>query len=553
MGKGSGQQTTTTSQAIDPQIMGLLRENYDYAKGVSDRPYAAPDMQVAGQNPAQQQAYGQIQGLNDNRTGAPMLGQAADLTGQAGAYNPMMINPNLGMASQTGPAANFGGAYAGPAAQAGVSTFGGVDAGPAAQAFSTGYQAALMNRGDVRDVQAQSMPGSDLSGYMNPYESQVIQQGLKDNETARQMAALTTGAQATAAKAFGGSRHGIADAQRDIGYDENALRYVGDQRLQGFNTATALQQSDFNRAFQRDIANQGVDLSVAGTNAGMQTAANAFGAQAANTNSMYNTGQTNARGDLNAQLGQQTGLANMGALNQGAQYNAGNQQQTSLYNTGNAQSAGLANMQANNAFMQANADRGQGMSLANLGFANNAQAQNQSAGLTSNAQRLAAGGQFGQLSAQDLSQELSRTGALLSSGDAQQQYAQQLLNTQYQNQLGAWNYPLQQLQMRNSALGILPTPTTTTQTAPGPDRFGQVLGAGAQIASAALMFSDARTKQNVETVGYDDKGRRWVDFEYIFAPGFIRRGVIAQEVQKTDPHAVHDIGGVLHVEYGALA
>lgn len=78
------------------------------------------------------------------------------------------------------------------------------------------------------------------------------------------------------------------------------------------------------------------------------------------------------------------------------------------------------------------------------------------------------------------------------------------------------------------------------------------IGQGAQI--AALFASDGRLKQDVETVGYDAKGRRWVSFAYIWAP--LRRfiGVIAQEVMRTDPEAVRVGGdGYLMVDYGRLA
>lgn len=77
------------------------------------------------------------------------------------------------------------------------------------------------------------------------------------------------------------------------------------------------------------------------------------------------------------------------------------------------------------------------------------------------------------------------------------------------------------------------------------------IGQGAQI--AALFASDGRLKQDVETVGFDAKGRRWVSFAYIWAP--LRRfiGVIAQEVMRTDPHAVRVGGdGYLMVDYGGL-
>jgi len=48
-----------------------------------------------------------------------------------------------------------------------------------------------------------------IQEFQNPYEQQVIQGTLGDIEQARQMAALRDAQQATAAKAFGGSRDGV--------------------------------------------------------------------------------------------------------------------------------------------------------------------------------------------------------------------------------------------------------------------------------------------------------------------------------------------------------
>ena len=68
-----------------------------------------------------------------------------------------------------------------------------------------------------------------------------------------------------------------------------------------------------------------------------------------------------------------------------------------------------------------------------------------------------------------------------------------------------------------------------------------------------MKLSDKRLKEAVETEGYDAKGRRWVSWNYIWDKATRHFGVIAQEVQKTDPQAVliHP-SGYLMVNYGAL-
>ena len=81
--------------------------------------------------------------------------------------------------------------------------------------------------------------------YMNPYENQVVQGALGDIERARQMQISQEGAQATAAKAFGGSRQGVT---RSL-VDEAALRNAG-------NLAAQLRQSGFAQAQNLGLSQQ---------------------------------------------------------------------------------------------------------------------------------------------------------------------------------------------------------------------------------------------------------------------------------------------------------
>lgn len=94
---------------------------------------------------------------------------------------------------------------------------------------------------------------------------------------------------------------------------------------------------------------------------------------------------------------------------------------------------------------------------------------------------------------------------------------------------------------------------TSNGTMTGTQKTSNPFGAITNAAMAAAMFSDARLKTNVETVGYDAAGRRWVEYAYVWEPGERVRGVIAQEVRKTDPSAVVvGPGGFLMVDYTQL-
>lgn len=81
--------------------------------------------------------------------------------------------------------------------------------------------------------------------YMNPFEQQVVQGALGDIERARQMQIAQEGAQATAAKAFGGSRQGVT---RSL-VDEAALRNAG-------NLAAQLRQAGFAQAQNLGLSQQ---------------------------------------------------------------------------------------------------------------------------------------------------------------------------------------------------------------------------------------------------------------------------------------------------------
>jgi hypothetical protein len=89
--------------------------------------------------------------------------------------------------------------------------------------------------------------------YMNPYEDTVVQNAIGDIERQRQTQMANEGAQATASKAFGGSRQAV---QRAL-VDEAALRQSGalgaQLRQQGFTQAQnlALQQEQLRQAYEQ--------------------------------------------------------------------------------------------------------------------------------------------------------------------------------------------------------------------------------------------------------------------------------------------------------------
>ena len=118
-----------------------------------------------------------------------------------------------------------------------------------------------------------------MSQYSNPYETGVVNQNLADIERSRLLAQNNMGAQATAANAFGGSRHGIAEAETNRGFADRAAAMSGQLRQQGYNTSQQMarqaqmqnQQAQLQGQQQRmGAANQLGNLSNLGFGMGQQ-------------------------------------------------------------------------------------------------------------------------------------------------------------------------------------------------------------------------------------------------------------------------------------------
>ena len=92
-----------------------------------------------------------------------------------------------------------------------------------------------------------------IQAYMNPYTQEVIDTTMGDLERQRLMQQNIGGAQATAAGAFGGSRHGIAEAETNRAFADQAARTSAQLRNLGFQTASQ-------QAQQAAIQNQAAGL-----------------------------------------------------------------------------------------------------------------------------------------------------------------------------------------------------------------------------------------------------------------------------------------------------
>jgi len=121
-------------------------------------------------------------------------------------------------------------------------------------AMYTGAEQQLYNLGMT------PFGAADIARFFNPYQEQVVQGALGDIERTRQMQEQANMAQATAARAFGGSRQGIVSGMTN----EAALR-------QAATTGAQLRSAGFNTAANLGLAARPMDIAGLQTSLGLGT------------------------------------------------------------------------------------------------------------------------------------------------------------------------------------------------------------------------------------------------------------------------------------------
>lgn len=510
---------------VEPGLQGLFGQ-------ITDLSGRDPRTVVPGTSSLQDLAFGMGSKLSD--AGTPFTSMANTYGQRAADWNPAMVTASKaaapGSLDVAGAKASLAGMGLGDLATAGSATA--QQTGAAAQ-----YAAAQIDPNKVSLADRPEITSERISGLMSPYMSQVMEGLQRQLDYSSGKARQAYEKKSAGSGAFGGSSYGLGRA--DL---EGQLA-----RENGATTANAL-QTGYNTSLQAALAELGLQADTGKFNAGSKNAAQTVNVGALNDAGQFNAGQTNDLSKANAQLGTQAEIAN-----------AGNRTQTSVANSGLL--GDLAKM---------NAQLGTQVSLANAGAANDANrlqystladlaqsnAGNETIAARDNAsawnagadRALDAAGLFRNLGNDASTNSQNITELLAQLGGDQRGVAVD------QSQLGL-------LAKLAGITGALPldllrgqtTNGTTVSTGLQKSSVSDPMGDMAKIAQAAAAFSDERLKTDIETVGYDDKGRRWVDYSYIWSPGERQRGVIAQEVAKTDPKAVQTgPNGFLMVDYSKL-
>lgn len=275
---GGGSETVQSNQP--PQyIQDQHRTNLDIGNILGDRPYQPyTGPRIADWTADQTSAFNTMRGTAgawgtnlgaaDKATLGVMQAPTTTITAPRSTATPIAGQwGNLSQDQRNQVARMFG--YQGEASGGNFARY--LDADPTKRAAFDrqmqagqfeGMPAPTMDRSSVRDVTAGKFTDADLSAYMNPYTSEVINTSLADLSRQNDQVNAATRARAAAAGAFGGSRAALMETENNRNYLDTAARTAAGLRQQGFNTAQQAIAADQNRALQAAGMNQGMDYQV---------------------------------------------------------------------------------------------------------------------------------------------------------------------------------------------------------------------------------------------------------------------------------------------------
>lgn len=313
----------------------------------------------------------------------------------------------------------------------------------------------------------------NIDAYMSPYISSALNPTLREMATQNDALQNQINAQAAAGGAFGGSRHGIVNAEQNRNYGQAVGDVTAKAYQDAFERARTSIFQDIANTLQADTSNQQMQQRTREQNlaAGLSTdqfnAGNVMKALLANQAAGLQANQWTADAGLRAALanqaaGVQTGVANMDA----------------------ALRAALANQSTGLAAQTTNLDAALRAAIANQGADLTAQTANQSAGLQGAALNLNAAKALEDMGYRNQQMQLQNARDLFTMGSAEQALGQKNLDTAYADFTRQNDYGFDQLTKFANLLKTAPSDVTKTSvTDPAdPNYWTQILGGAATIA-----------------------------------------------------------------------
>ena len=618
--KSKSQKTETQKTEIDPRVYEQVLANLDLARQVASIPYQpytglmvapftqdylageravrgiaqeggyVPELEMAARQAAQDLGFqsGQIGAPTfDPRVMAERIG--AERVGRSLAGGPMQIG-----------AGQVGTQFAAPmigAERVGASLAGGPERVQAGRIGTTFAARDITAPGAAPTVRGASALDRDIGAYMSPYTSQVIEAGLSDIDRAAALRQQDIGAQATRARAFGGSRQAVQEGIAAGEAERERNRFIAEQRAAAFQQAQTQREADVGREQQAGISNQAaaqniIELAQRGEISNQQ--------RDLELQRLGVTAQTqNVEASLRADLSNQQAIQDYMRLgltaeqaNQQAQLDAARSNQAAVQEaermrltgeTTNVQTglqAAQSNQQAVENYMRLGLTAEQANQQASLDAAR----ANQSAGLQARQTELGAmGDQASRILEAQRANEAARLGAanfrlgtgaqlagfgqtamqnrygagqqMMALGAGQQGLAQQYLDAQQQEFMRRTQYPLQQLAILQGAVAASPynqtvTGSTTVQGRPSYfDIFRQTVGSF-PMPGGGSTGSDMDMKTKVKKIRNPlDKVNRLKGIEFEWEDGYGRdededmggesdMSISAQDLEEVMPSAV---------------
>lgn len=547
--KTKSQETATTTPNVPDWAAGPVQNYMTSVGGLMANPTAgitpANDLMTGAWSAGANLGNGS-QGMADARSilgnAGQFINQAAPVTAQTAALPDQYTTAKVGNIAY-GPLAQAQMAALPQAAQVDV------------QGIADGIGGGAVDTSFLDNAQAAGYGGASIlpliEQFQNPYRKQVVDATLADlaHQQAKDQAGFTR--LGAANNAFGGSGFRIGQAElldsqartkatTQAGLlaqmYQNALEAAAQQA--GLTNAAGIASMQSRNQFESDrLGNK--------TQAGIANARNATDAGIARAGllsdaALFNAG---AKNDF--------GLAGFNAANELGMFNAGqfNDVNSRIYDTlnTNARQNAAAQNDALGQFYSTTAQNNQ----FNANAANRANEFNSGLALDKASAWGNLAGQTADLAQAENGMRAQNLGLMSDLGNQQYAYDQQFSPYSY---LGA-QQGLLDPSMWNPFVGqTINTQGTSTSKKSG-GLLGQLLGAGAQLGSAAIMASERRVKRDIVKLGEEPDGLGRYSFRYIWdsndePPRF---GAMVDEVERLRPWALGPVvDGIKTVNYGAL-
>lgn len=218
MGKGDAEGGPTVVNH-DPQwLQDYKKSGMDRMKGATSRPYTPYKGQpIAGFSPDQYRYHHMVR--QQPNVGSQDMGKARGLLGRMSTNSPTLQARRMGYDRISGP-----------------------------------------QQIGAQQVRSQNVTGANLDPYMNKYLQGALDPALRaiQEQTDQQMKGISQRARTSGA--YGGSRHGVADALALRDQTQTMADTIARGHFDAFQNAVGAFQHDAGRGLQADMANQGANL-----------------------------------------------------------------------------------------------------------------------------------------------------------------------------------------------------------------------------------------------------------------------------------------------------